>query len=181
MRKRSRPGFTLIELLVVIAIIAVLIALLLPAVQSAREAARCAECTNNLKQLGLAMHNYHTSTNSFPQGSSVQPQTKGQVASWNSWSRPGVDAGLPRPDAVVQLHQFQLGPLSGHKQHAHVHKLHLPPYDGLGFPLPVRPQCGRQRQHVGGRHQRLGGHRLPQQLCRLLRHRWQRRRLRVGR
>ena len=61
-----RRGFTLIELLVVIAIIAVLIALLLPAVQAAREAARRAQCVNNLKQIGLAMHNYHQVHDTFP-------------------------------------------------------------------------------------------------------------------
>jgi prepilin-type N-terminal cleavage/methylation domain-containing protein/prepilin-type processing-associated H-X9-DG protein len=103
-RESQRRGFTLIELLVVIAIIAVLIALLLPAVQAAREAARRAQCVNNLKQIGLGMHNYESTYGCLPQGMrgccwgswliTLLPYVE-QSQLFNAWNASGNNSGLP--------------------------------------------------------------------------------------
>ncbi len=114
MNSLSRRAFTLIELLVVIAIIAVLISLLLPAVQSAREAARRAQCTNNLKQIGLAIHNYHTSNDVFPLGTSLQPTSN--VATdeglWASFGAQALMLGYLEQTPLYNAINFSWGPLA---------------------------------------------------------------------
>jgi len=116
MNRRPPRGFTLIELLVVIAIIAVLIALLLPAVQAAREAARRAQCVNNLKQLGLGLHNYHSTINNFPMGSSQNPDnppasySNGTNPSWSSWSAQGLMLTYMEQTALYNAINFNYAP-----------------------------------------------------------------------
>lgn len=90
---RQRRAFTLIELLVVIAIIAILISLLLPAVQQAREAARRTQCKNNLKQLGLALHNYHDSHTGFAPGWIDQNQSVAANWGWSVYLMPAMEQG----------------------------------------------------------------------------------------
>ncbi len=99
LRISRRGGFTLIELLVVIAIIGVLIGLLLPAVQAAREAARRAQCTNNLKQLGIALHNYHDTVGRLPYGAIV-------ALPGNFWYPTGVGGEHYRYSTLAMLGPF---------------------------------------------------------------------------
>lgn len=105
-----RPAFTLVELLVVITIIGILIALLLPAVQAAREAARRSQCTNNLKQMGVAMHNYLDSYSKFPIGSrsgSIMPRNA-YGTNWRASILPQMDQG-----SVFEQLNFRTGSFSG--------------------------------------------------------------------
>ncbi len=104
MSNKHKTGFTLIELLVVIAIIAVLIALLLPAVQMAREAARRAQCRNNLKQMGIALNNYHSTFNVLPPGAPQYNQTTTDFVNAFYYMLPYVEG-----DGVYNSMNFYLG------------------------------------------------------------------------
>jgi len=118
-RQRSSRGFTLVELLVVIAIIGILVALLLPAIQAAREAARRTQCTNNLKQLGIAFHNYHDTHKTLPSGSisvfvrdgqwagglTAAPATGNDATLWSAFILPFAEQGALY-DQIVDMGWF---------------------------------------------------------------------------
>jgi prepilin-type N-terminal cleavage/methylation domain-containing protein/prepilin-type processing-associated H-X9-DG protein len=121
---RSRRGFTLIELLVVIAIIAILIALLLPAVQQAREAARRTQCKNNMKQLSLALHNYHDAHRVFPPGSiGIQDNTfRSTQLPWHVFILPMIEQ-----TAIYDLFDFSLATApSGYLQFSPIARNKIP-------------------------------------------------------
>ena len=121
--RRRWSAFTLVELLVVIAIIGILIALLLPAVQAAREAARRSQCTNNLKQIGLAMHNYHDSFKSFPSGDVIGSHgpsgwvlilpfmEQGNIHDQLEFLAVGYWFGHVNSDRNMELHEYRLDTL----------------------------------------------------------------------
>jgi prepilin-type N-terminal cleavage/methylation domain-containing protein/prepilin-type processing-associated H-X9-DG protein len=154
MRLGNRRGFTLIELLVVIAIIAVLIALLLPAVQAAREAARRTQCVNNLKQIGLALHNYHTAIDKFPMAVSKNPlfspgDTDGQwgYGRWTGWSAQALLLGYLEQNALYNAANFSWGPgsagtLGGSSINSTVYNSVI-----QAFLCPSDPNAGRLRNN----------------------------------
>ncbi len=124
---RVRNGFTLIELLVVIAIIAILVALLLPAVQQAREAARRTSCKNNLKQLGLAMHNYAETHTAFPPSGVVNPN----ITSQQPWSAQAFMLPFLEGGNTYSLIDFS------HGYHSAVNMANFPPYGPATLRVPV--------------------------------------------
>jgi len=141
--RSSTRGFTLIELLVVIAIIAVLIALLLPAVQAAREAARRAQCVNNLKQIGLAMHNYESANGAYPYGAdSYGTWTWSGISSLNQWGGNWVLLIMPNMEQAQLYNSYNFSLRTVDKQNSTtmttIVRTLICPSDGIGGANPLR-------------------------------------------
>ena len=158
MYKRRVRGFTLIELLVVIAIIAVLIALLLPAVQQAREAARRTQCKNNLKQLGLALHNYHDTYNLFPGASYCGVSGTSSIAHCHTW----IEMLFPYFDQSAIYNQLNFNVAN----HQDVNPALLNNFKASGLVCPSDPDGGvypnsRESSYTPGTGNSLGANYVP--------------------
>jgi prepilin-type N-terminal cleavage/methylation domain-containing protein/prepilin-type processing-associated H-X9-DG protein len=155
MRNRNRrPGFTLIELLVVIAIIGVLIALLLPAVQKVRESANRMSCSNNLKQIALALHNYHDASGSFPPG--AVPER----APWTVYILPFIEQdNLYRQ---YDFHSANNGPTNAFVRTQLV-KTYICPSDVTGPFVPIKPDSGYDPivEYMPGTYRAMAGRAIP--------------------
>ena len=137
LRPQIRGGFTLIELLVVIAIIAMLVAILLPAVQQAREAARRSTCKNNLKQIALALHNYHDVHNVFPPGSGVSESNQSRPTSWWTLILPQLDQSAAYDQITFNGTDWTLQNNSFHRNWSVVSQLRVPVLNCPSSDLPT--------------------------------------------